>query len=132
MQDFADRSFTTLSGGEKQRVLIARALVQQAKLLVLDEPTNHLDIHSQLQIMAILKKLRCTVLTALHDLNIAAVYCDRLYIVKSGEIVASGTPAEVLQPQLINDVFGVECEVSIHPRTSKPHIVFLSATDRAI
>ncbi|PWA12195.1 ABC transporter [Pueribacillus theae] len=132
MQDFAERSFTTLSGGEKQRVLIARALAQQAKLLVLDEPTNHLDIHSQLQIMAILKKLRCTVLTALHDLNIAAVYCDRLYIVKSGEIVASGTPAEVLQPQLINDVFGVDCEVSIHPRTAKPHIVFLSAIEKEI
>src|SRR5699024_8641591 len=71
MHHFADRSFMTLSGGEKQRVLIARALAQQAKILVLDEPTNHLDIHSQLQIMSILKKLKCTVLTALHDLNIA-------------------------------------------------------------
>lgn len=132
MQDFAERSFTTLSGGEKQRVLIARALAQQAKFLVLDEPTNHLDIHSQLQIMAILKKLGCTVLTALHDLNIASVYCDRIYLVKSGEIVASGTPSEIFQPPLIRKVFGVECEVSIHPRTLKPHIVFLSAIDRAM
>ena len=129
LNGFANRRFMTLSGGEKQRVFIARALAQQAKCLVLDEPTNHLDIHSQLQVMAILKELRCTVFTALHDLNIASVYCDRIYFVKSGEIVASGSPSEIFQPHLIRDVFGVECEVYIHPRTSKPHIVFLSAAE---
>src|SRR5699024_3522988 len=127
MNEFSERHFNTLSGGEKQRVLIARALAQQAKLIVLDEPTNHLDIHSQIQIMDILKSLNCSVLTALHDLNIAAFYCDRLYIMQDGKLVATGTPEEVLQPSIINKVFNVNCEVMIHPKTLKPHIMFLSA-----
>ncbi|GAX90306.1 heme ABC transporter ATP-binding protein [Effusibacillus lacus] len=128
MQEFLERSYTTLSGGEKQRVLIARALAQQAKFLVLDEPTNHLDIRYQLQIMDLVKVLNVTVLAALHDLNIAAVYCDRLYVIESGEIVAFGTPEEVLRTDIIRDVFGVETEVIIHPITGKPHITFFSDT----
>lgn len=80
MAAFARRSFLTLSGGEKQRVLIARALVQQARFLVLDEPTNHLDIHYQLEILELIKSLGVTTLAALHDLNLAAFYCDRLQI----------------------------------------------------
>ncbi|MFC4770250.1 ABC transporter ATP-binding protein [Effusibacillus consociatus] len=126
MRDLADQSYMTLSGGEKQRVLIARALAQQAKFLVLDEPTNHLDIRYQLQIMDLLKDLKITVLAALHDLNIAGVYCDRLYVIESGEIVTSGTPEEVLRPELLRNVFGVETEVIIHPITGKPHITFFS------
>jgi len=126
MGDQEQRSFFTLSGGEKQRVMIARALAQQAKFLVLDEPTNHLDVRYQLQIMDLVKRLGMTVLAALHDLNIAAMYCDRLYVMKHGKIVASGRTEEVLSTALIRDVFGVEAEVNIHPRTGKKHIVYFS------
>ncbi|MEJ8547459.1 heme ABC transporter ATP-binding protein [Brevibacillus borstelensis] len=129
MQDFAERSFLSLSGGEKQRVLIARALVQEAKLLVLDEPTNHLDIRYQLQIMDLLKSLRLTVLAALHDLNIAAAYCDQIYVIQNGRIAAAGTPEQVMHPEMLREVFGVETEVYIHPKTRKKHIVFFSAME---
>lgn len=124
LSDFAQRSFLTLSGGEKQRVLIARALVQQAKVLVLDEPTNHLDIHYQLEILELVKNLGVTTVAALHELNLAAFYCDRLYVLKAGQLVASGTPEEVLQPNLIRDVYGVWSEVSTHPLTGKLTITF--------
>ena len=119
MTDFAQRSFLTLSGGEKQRVLIARALVQQAKFLVLDEPTNHLDIHYQLEILDLVKKLGVTTIAALHELNLAAFYCDQLYVLKAGRLVASGPPEDVLRPDLIRQVYGVWSEVATHPLT--PH-----------
>ena len=122
--DFAQRSFLTLSGGEKQRVLIARALVQQAKFLVLDEPTNHLDIHYQLEILELVKSLGTTTIAALHELNLAALYCDRLYVLKQGQLVASGTPEAVLHPDLIRDVYGVWSEVSLHSLTGKLTITF--------
>jgi len=124
MTDFAERSFLTLSGGEKQRVLIARALVQQAKFLVLDEPTNHLDIHYQLEILELVKNLGVTTIAALHELNLAAFYCDQLYILKAGKLVASGTPEEVLHPDLIRQVYGVWSEVTTHPLTGKLVINF--------
>lgn len=127
MLSFADRNFATLSGGEKQRVLIARALAQQARFLILDEPTNHLDVRYQLEILDLVRGLQVTTFTALHDLNLAATYCDRLYIMAEGEIVAAGTPEDVFQPALLRKVFGVEAEVQIHPRTGKLHIVFLPA-----
>ena len=122
--DFAQRSFLTLSGGEKQRVLIARALVQQANFLVLDEPTNHLDIHYQLEILELVKSLGTTTIAALHELNLAALYCDRLYVLKQGQLVASGTPEAVLHPDLIRDVYGVWSEVSLHSLTGKLTITF--------
>ena len=122
--DLAQRSFLTLSGGEKQRVLIARALVQQAKFLVLDEPTNHLDIHYQLEILELVKNLGTTTIAALHELNLAALYCDRLYVLKEGQLVASGTPEAVLNPDLIRDVYDVWSEVSLHSLTGKPTISF--------
>ncbi len=84
MSGFARRSFSTLSGGEQQRVILARALAQQTPCLILDEPTNHLDIKYQLELMDIVKSLDRTVISAIHDLNIAAMYCDRLYAVKGG------------------------------------------------
>ncbi len=127
MLDFAERSFATLSGGEKQRVLIARALAQQARFLVLDEPTNHLDVRYQLEILDLVRGLQVTTFAALHDLNLAAAYCDRVYIIAEGRIVAAGTPEAVLQPELIRNVFGVDAEVQIHPRTGKLHIVYLPA-----
>lgn len=125
MDMFAHRSFLTLSGGEKQRVLIARALVQQAQFLVLDEPTNHLDIRYQLSILELIKHLKITTIAALHDLNLAAYYCDKLYILKQGHVVASGTPEQVLHPNIIRSVYGVWSEVRVHPLTRKLTITFL-------
>lgn len=125
MSNFADRSFLTLSGGEKQRVLIARALVQQARFLVLDEPTTHLDIHYQLEILELVKNLGVSVIAALHELNLAALYCDRIYVLKMGRVVTSGTPEEVLRPDLIRKVYRVWSEVQRHPLTGKLTITFL-------
>ncbi|MBM7090522.1 ABC transporter ATP-binding protein [Streptomyces sp. S12] len=121
----ADRPFDRLSGGERQRVLIARALAQRPALLVLDEPTNHLDIRHQLDILGALRRLPATVLLALHDLNLAAHYCDRLHVLCDGEVVASGTPAEVLTPGLLAEVYGVAADVGVHPGTGAPHVTFL-------
>jgi iron complex transport system ATP-binding protein len=121
----ADSSYSNLSGGEKQRVLIARALVQQARFLVLDEPTNHLDIRYQLQVMDLVKELGITSLAALHDLNIAAFYCDRLYVMQAGRVVASGSPESVLTERMLLDVFGVTAEIARHSLTGKPSITYL-------
>ncbi|MFH8595486.1 ABC transporter ATP-binding protein [Streptomyces rimosus] len=120
-----DRSFAALSGGERQRVLVARALVQQPSLLVLDEPTNHLDIRYQLDILALVTGLGTSALLALHDLNLAAYYCDRLYVLRAGRVVAHGTPHEILTPGLLADVYGVAAEVSVHPVTGAPTVVYL-------
>lgn len=123
MYEFADRNFSTLSGGEQQRVILARALAQQTSCLILDEPTNHLDITHQLQLMELVRGLNVTVLSAIHDLNIAAMYCDRLYILKDGEIVGSGTPEELLTPETIRRVYQVESEI-VRDRNGKMHILF--------
>lgn len=108
---FADRTFSTLSGGEQQRVILARALAQQTPCLILDEPTNHLDIKFQLQLMDLVRGLNRTVIAAIHDLNIAALYCDRLCAVKDGKIVGEGTPRELLTPEFIRDVYEVDAQV---------------------
>lgn len=121
---FAHRLFHTLSGGEKQRVLVARALAQQARVLILDEPTNHLDIRYQLEILELVKSLNVTAIGALHDLNLAATYCDRLYLLQTGRIVAEGKPAHVLTPVQIGSVYSVKAEVEIHPATGHLHIVY--------
>lgn len=120
---FRDRSFSTLSGGEQQRVILARALAQQTPCLILDEPTNHLDIKYQLQLMDLVKSLDRTVIAAVHDLNIAAMYCDRLYAVKDGRIVGEGTPSELLTPEFIRTVYEVEAEVAAAD-TGEMHILF--------
>ena len=121
---FSHRNFNTLSGGEKQRVIIARTVAQQASFLVLDEPTNHLDIRYQLETMDLVRELGLTTLAALHDLNIAADYCDLIHVIDGGRIVASGTPAEVLQPGIITEVFGVGASVGTDPLTGGPRISF--------
>ncbi len=100
MAGFEERSFATLSGGEQQRVILARALTQETECLVLDEPTNHLDIKYQLQIMDIVKALNLTIVAAIHDLNIAAMYCDRLVAIKDGDIVGMGTPARIIDGRI--------------------------------
>lgn len=124
MESFMQRLFRTLSGGEKQRVLIARALAQQAKVLVLDEPTNHLDIRSQLEILELVRSLRVTTIVALHDLNLAATYCDRLYLLQSGHVVANGSPRDVLTPSLIESVYGVSAEVETRRSNGRLYILF--------
>ncbi|NEB60872.1 ABC transporter ATP-binding protein [Streptomyces diastaticus] len=127
----ADRPFDRLSGGERQRVLIARALAQQPTLLVLDEPTNHLDIRHQLSVLSTLRRLPTTVLLALHDLNLAAYYCDRLFVLHDGRVTASGRPADILTPQLLAEVYGVTAEVATHPRTGAPQVTFLPGEPRS-
>lgn len=111
MQDYRGRVFSSLSGGEQQRIILARALAQKTDSLILDEPTNHLDIKYQLQLLDIVKKLGITVIGAFHDLNIAAAYCDRIYALKAGKIVAGGTPEEVITEELIRDLYEVEASV---------------------
>lgn len=91
MGSFKDRSYNSLSGGEKQRVILARALAQETECLILDEPTNHLDIKYQLQFMSIARNLDITIISAIHDLNIAALYCDKIYALKAGKVVNYGT-----------------------------------------
>ncbi|RKT57133.1 heme ABC transporter ATP-binding protein [Saccharothrix australiensis] len=120
----ADRSYLSLSGGERQRVLIARALAQQPKVLLLDEPTNHLDISHQLAVLALTRSLGVTVLTVLHDLNLAAAYCDRIHVLDGGRVVAGGKPADVLVPQVLRDVFHVEAHVVPHPTSGVPQLLF--------
>jgi len=114
---YSNRSYITLSGGEKQRVILARAIAQQPKFLILDEPTNHLDIKYQLQILSIVKSLKIGTLAALHDLSLAAAYCDILYVVKRGKIVTSGSPNEILTKELIREVYEIDCEIYTNPIT---------------
>lgn len=111
LRDKADRSWHTLSGGERQRAQIARALAQDPRELLLDEPTNHLDIRHQLEILALVAALPLTSVIALHDLNLAATFCDSLMVLQAGRVVAAGAPGEVLTPELIADVYGVRARV---------------------
>lgn len=108
----ADQSWHTLSGGERQRAQIARALAQEPGELLLDEPTNHLDIQYQLDLLELVAGLPVTAVIALHDLNLAAMYCDRLVVLKDGGVVAEGAPSQVLTPGLIGRVYGVPAEVA--------------------
>lgn len=122
---FKNRSYQSLSGGEKQRVILARAIVQNPNLLILDEPTNHLDIKYQLQVLNIVKELKITTLSVLHDLELAARYCDYLYAMKDGKIVAFGTPYEVLTKENILHIYEVHCEVFKNPITNHLSIAYL-------
>ena len=115
LSDFESRNFNTLSGGEQQRVILARALAQRTECLVLDEPTNHLDIKYQLELMTIVKRLDATVVSAIHDLNLAAIYCDRIIALKDGHIVCSGTPQDVLSSDTIRHIYGVSAMVQTLP-----------------
>ncbi|MEU4835165.1 ABC transporter ATP-binding protein [Streptosporangium sp. NPDC023615] len=115
------RRWSTLSGGERQRVTIARALAQDPTELLLDEPTNHLDIHHQLDLLRMLAGAPTTVVASLHDLNLAAQYCDHLLLMESGRLVASGPPARVLTERWMERVYRVRATVSLSPE-GRPHL----------
>lgn len=110
------RTWNTLSGGEQQRVQLARAISQSAKVLVLDEPTNHLDIHHQFRLMEQLRHLAADhnvcVIVAMHDLGLASRYCDQIVLLEDGELVKSGTPHEVFTPERLMSVFGIDAEIA--------------------
>lgn len=125
LTELVDRPFGLLSGGERQRVLIARALVTQARLLVMDEPTNHLDIHHQLGTLDLVRRLGMTVLVALHDLNLAARYCDRICLLDQGKLVAAGEPEGVLTPAILGEVYRVPVQIQAHPTAGTPLVVVL-------
>lgn len=125
MLDFRSRAWQTLSGGERQRVQLARALAQQPEIIVLDEPTNHLDIRFQLEVLTLLRQLGLTVVTALHDLNLAARFCDRIAVLREGRLVATGTPRQVLTADLIDEVYRVEAVVEMSPHTNAPTATYL-------
>jgi len=119
-----DRSFNSLSGGERQRVLIARALVQTPDILVLDEPTNHLDIRHQLEILALLAKLPCTIVVSLHDLSLASAYADKVILLNNGLKQDFDAPEHVFIEQTIKQVFNVETIIDQHPITTRPRFSF--------
>ena len=125
LSHFESRSFLSLSGGEQQRVMIARAIAGENDFFILDEPTNHLDIRYQLEIMDIMKSLNITMFSAIHDMNIAATYCDKLVLLEKGKIISIGTPTEVLTKDNFNNIFGVEVYLSTNPYTNKLAINYI-------
>lgn len=124
LEGFEDRSFSTLSGGEQQRVILARALAQQTPCLLLDEPTNHLDIRYQLQLMHLVRHLDKTVVMAVHDLQLAALYCDMLVAISNGRIAGAGRPEELLNPPFLLDIYGVRSDI-VRDEQGRLRIFFL-------
>lgn len=124
VEAYADRNVATLSGGERQRVQLARALAQEPSILVLDEPTNHLDVQHQLELLSLVRRIRRTTLVTLHDLNLAAAYCDRLVVIDRGTVVATGTPEYVLTPALLLEVFGVNAAALRNPLTGRLQLAY--------
>ncbi|BCH21656.1 sugar ABC transporter substrate-binding protein [Mesorhizobium sp. L-8-10] len=124
MVDRRAQAWQTLSGGERQRVHIARALAQSPSVMFLDEPTNHLDIHHQIEILRMVRNIGLTSIVALHDLNLAAMFCDRIVVLHTGAVVASGLPQAVLTETLLRDIFRVEAEICTYTQSGRPHIRF--------
>jgi iron complex transport system ATP-binding protein len=116
--------YSQLSGGEQQRVLIARALVQKAQILILDEPTNHLDVYYQHQVLNLISQLNITVIMTVHDLNLASQYCQRLLLLEQGNLIADGKPEEVLNEAQLSKVFRLPCIVVPDNTLTKPRVFF--------
>ncbi len=131
--DLANRMVDTLSAGERQRVLFARALAQVPRVLMLDEPTAHLDLNHQLEVCRILQRvhdqLQMTVLLVSHDINLASQYCDRILVMKQGAVVCIGPPQDVIHPRVLTEVYGCQVLVDTHPDTGLPR-VSLPSQDR--
>ncbi|WP_375002960.1 ABC transporter ATP-binding protein [Aeromicrobium sp. CTD01-1L150] len=121
--DLRHRMVRTLSGGQRQRTMLARALAQDGDVLVLDEPTNHLDVAHQLDLMHRVRRTGRTTVAALHDMNLAARFCDSIAVLDRGRLVAHGPATDVLTPRLVRDVFGVEARVLPDPLSDLPVIV---------
>ncbi|MCM5703366.1 ABC transporter ATP-binding protein [Larsenimonas salina] len=119
------RRWHTLSGGERQRTQLARAMAQQPGVLLLDEPTNHLDIQHQLDLLTRVRALATSNIIALHDLNLAAMFCDRLVVLSEGQLVAQGAPEDVLTPALIWRIYGVDAAVERSPHHGKAQVHYL-------
>ena len=131
-EQFADRTLDTLSGGERQRVFVARALAQQPRILLMDEPTANLDVLHQLKVLDLVRRLvddGLTAIAAVHDLNMAARYCDRLVLLSGGRVLAEGTPSEVLTPDTIASAFGVKSAVYQDPITGSLAISLIGPAD---
>ena len=131
-EQFAERTLDTLSGGERQRVIVSRALAQQPRILLLDEPTSNLDVLHQLKVLGLVRQLvddGLTSVAAIHDLNMAARFCDRLVLLQEGRVLAEGTPEEVLTPKLIAQAFGVKAAVYRDPNTGSHAISLIGPAD---
>lgn len=130
IEDIAMKEFNELSGGQQQKVLIARALAQEAEMLLLDEPTSNLDIRHQIEVMEIIRDLiakkEISAIMAVHDLNLASRYADRVIMMKGGRIFDAGYPPDVLTPENIRSVYGVHAEV-INSNGGGPYIVPISS-----
>ncbi len=127
IDQFRDRNINELSGGEKQRVLIASALAQRPGIMLLDEPTSALDLHHQIAIYQVLRRLQkeqnLTVIIVTHDINLAAQFCGRIILMDTGKIICDGKPAEVLKFQLLQETFGVKVYIDINPLTKSLYIL---------
>ena len=117
MEKSINRSFSTLSGGEKQRVILARALTQEPQILILDEPTNHLDIKYQIEILSLVKSLDICVVAALHDLALAAQFCNEIYLIKNGVLRASGKPKDIITTEMVKEIYEIDCDIVYNERT---------------
>jgi len=131
VERLARRPFGTLSGGERQRVMVARALAQEPQVLILDEPTNHLDIRHQLEVLDLIRHLGLTVVTSLHDLNLAADMCDDILVLEQGRPQAFGPPAQILDEDLVARAFGVEARQDWLTRAATHHFTFHLQRERA-
>ncbi|GAB3205571.1 ABC transporter ATP-binding protein [Marinactinospora thermotolerans] len=131
LTDQAEQSWHTLSGGERQRAHIARALAQEPRELLLDEPTNHLDVRHQLELLDLITRLPVTTVIALHDLNLASMFCDHLVVLREGRVVAAGPPERVVTPRLVSEVYGVRAVVSPDGPGGRPYVRFLPPTGEA-
>lgn len=120
----ADVPVVQLSGGERRRVLLARGLVQEAPLLLLEEPTNHLDVRHQHALMQTVRSLGRTVVTAMHDLDLAAAYCDRIVVLHNGRVLITDVPERALTPEVVAEAFGVVATPVTHPGTGRVHLLF--------
>ena len=133
-QSLAERKVGELSGGEIQRLVIARVLAQQPKSILLDEPTSNLDINHQVEILDLIKSLcredNLAVVITMHDLNLASQYCDRLILINRGQVHAQGTPAEVINAKNIEEVYGAEGCVYAHPVNGLPTILLQAGNSR--
>jgi iron complex transport system ATP-binding protein len=133
IENLQTRRFEELSGGEKQKVVLAMALAQQPEILLLDEPTLHLDINHQVHILDLVTRLNntkgITVIAALHDLNLASLYFKRLLLLDMGKLISDGTPAEVIKQENIEKVYGMVIDVTLNPLTGIPYVVINPKND---